>query len=136
MNVRAYPSALRGELVNDICMEEPIYWKCSEGLVFVNIGSSSACIEGRARQREQKGGARLLLSTVKGSSSVSVRARPLVLKGELVRMSDLREEPVCFTAKGSSSVSVRARPLVLKGELVGMSNWAHGMSNWARLCTL
>ena len=50
MNVRAHPSALRGELVNDICMGEPVCLKYSEGLVFVNVGSSSAGVEGRARQ--------------------------------------------------------------------------------------
>ena len=46
---------LRGELVNENCREEPICLKCSEGLVFMNSRSSSACVEGRARQSEQLG---------------------------------------------------------------------------------
>ena len=41
---------LRGELVNENSREEPVFSKCSEGLVDVNIRSSSACVEGRARQ--------------------------------------------------------------------------------------
>ena len=41
---------LRGELVNEICRGEPVCLKYSEGLVFMNSRSSSACVEGRARQ--------------------------------------------------------------------------------------
>ena len=37
-------------LVNEICREEPVCLKYSEGLVFMNSRSSSACVEGRARQ--------------------------------------------------------------------------------------
>ena len=50
MDIGALPPVLRGELVNENSMEEPICSKCSEGLVFMNSRSSSACIEGRARQ--------------------------------------------------------------------------------------
>ena len=46
----ARPPVLRGELVNESCREEPVCLKYSEGLVIVNSGSSSACVEGRARQ--------------------------------------------------------------------------------------
>ena len=46
---------LKGELVNEICREEPVCLKYSEGLVFINSRSSSACVEGRARQSEQLG---------------------------------------------------------------------------------
>ena len=46
---------LKGELVNEICREEPVCLKYSEGLAFVNSRSSSACVEGRARQSEQLG---------------------------------------------------------------------------------
>ena len=38
---------LKGELVN---REEPVRLKYSEGLVFINSRSSSAYVEGRARQ--------------------------------------------------------------------------------------
>ena len=55
MNVGARPSASKGELVNDNCREEPVCLKYSEGLVVINSRSSSACVEGRARQREQLG---------------------------------------------------------------------------------
>ena len=66
--VRARPSVLRGELVNEDCRKEPICLKyseglvnknnrrepvclkCSEGLVNANSKSSSICVEGRARQ--------------------------------------------------------------------------------------
>ena len=64
---------LKGELVIESCREEPVCLKYSEGLVIVNVGarlpvlkgelvkvssgahiinsrSSSACVEGRARQ--------------------------------------------------------------------------------------
>ena len=41
---------LKGELANEICREEPVCLKYSEGLVFMNSRSSSACVEGRARQ--------------------------------------------------------------------------------------
>ena len=44
---------LKGELVNEICREEPICLKYNEGLVFINSRSSSAYVEGRARQSEQ-----------------------------------------------------------------------------------
>ena len=46
---------LKGELVNEICREEPVCLKYSEGLVFINSRSSSACVEGRARRSEQLG---------------------------------------------------------------------------------
>ena len=46
---------LKGELVNEICREEPVCLKYSEGLVFINSRSSSAYVEGRARQSEQLG---------------------------------------------------------------------------------
>ena len=46
---------LKGELVNKICREEPICLQYTEGLVFINSKSSSACVEGRARQSEQLG---------------------------------------------------------------------------------
>ena len=51
----ARPLVLRGELVNENSREEPVCLKCSEGLVFMNSGSSFACVEGRARQSEQLG---------------------------------------------------------------------------------
>ena len=50
MNVGALPPVLRGELVNENSWEEPVCLRYSEGLVFMNSRSSSACIEGRARQ--------------------------------------------------------------------------------------
>ena len=40
---------MRGELVNENSKEEPVCSKCSEGLVFMNSGSSSAFVEGGAR---------------------------------------------------------------------------------------
>ena len=46
---------LEGELVNEICREELVCLKYSEGLVLINSRSSSACVEGRARQGEQLG---------------------------------------------------------------------------------
>ena len=46
---------LKGELVNEICREEPVCLQYSEGLVCINSWSSSACVEGRARQSEQLG---------------------------------------------------------------------------------
>ena len=52
MMAGARPSALRGELVNENCREEPVCLKCSEGLVAMNNRSSSGCVEGRARQLE------------------------------------------------------------------------------------
>ena len=67
---------LKGELVNEICREEPVCFRYSEGLVLINSRSSSACVEGRARQGEQL-----------GSSSETVGARLPVLKGELVKVS-------------------------------------------------
>ena len=51
VNVGARPPMLRGELVNEVCREEPVYLKYSEGLIFINSRSSSAYVEGRARQR-------------------------------------------------------------------------------------
>ena len=48
--MRARPSVLRGELVNENSREEPVSFKCSEGLVNVNSESSSICVEGGARQ--------------------------------------------------------------------------------------
>ena len=67
---------------------------------------------------------------------MNVRAHPSVLRGELV--SDIcMEGPVCLKySEGLDLRSVGARPLVLKGELVRMSDWAHGVSSWARLCKL
>ena len=50
VHVGARPPVLRGEFVNENSREEPVCSKCSEGLVDVNIRSSSACVEGRARQ--------------------------------------------------------------------------------------
>ena len=44
---------LKGELVNEICREEPVCVKYSEGLVLISCRSSSACVEGRALQGEQ-----------------------------------------------------------------------------------
>ena len=49
-NVGARPPVLRGELVNRNSREEPVYSKCKDKLVFMNSRSSSACVEGRARQ--------------------------------------------------------------------------------------
>ena len=46
---------LKGELVIVICREEPVCLKYNEELVFINSRSSSACVEGRARQSEQLG---------------------------------------------------------------------------------
>ena len=46
---------LKGELVNESCSDEPVCSKYSEGLVFINSRSSSACVEGRARQNERLG---------------------------------------------------------------------------------
>ena len=43
---------LKGELANENGREEPACLKCSKGLVPVNSWSSSACVEGRARQSE------------------------------------------------------------------------------------
>ena len=43
---------LKGELVKEICREEPVCLKYSEGLVFINSRSLSARVEGRARQRD------------------------------------------------------------------------------------
>ena len=43
---------LKRELVNEICREEPVCLKYSEGLVFINSRSSFACVEGRARQSD------------------------------------------------------------------------------------
>ena len=50
VSVGARPPVLKGELVNKICREEPVCLKYSEGLVFINSRSSSAYVEGRARQ--------------------------------------------------------------------------------------
>ena len=50
VNVGARLPVFKGELVNEICREEPVCLKYSEGLVFINSRSSSACVEGRARQ--------------------------------------------------------------------------------------
>ena len=46
---------LRGELFNKSSREEPVCLKYSEGLVLMNSGSSSACVEGRALQGERLG---------------------------------------------------------------------------------
>ena len=50
VNVGALRPVLRGELVNENNREEPVCPEYSEGLVVVNSRSSSACVEGRARQ--------------------------------------------------------------------------------------
>ena len=50
VDVGALPPVLRGELLNENSWEEPVCLRYSEGLVFMNSRSSSACIEGRARQ--------------------------------------------------------------------------------------
>ena len=50
MNVEALPPVLRGELVNENNREEPVCSKCRDELVFMNSRSSSAYVEGRARQ--------------------------------------------------------------------------------------
>ena len=55
VNVGARLPVLKGELVNEICREEPVCLQYSEGLVCINSRSSSACVEGRARQSEQLG---------------------------------------------------------------------------------
>ena len=55
VNVEARLPVFKGELVNEICREEPVCLKYSEGLVFINNRNSSACVEGRARQSEQLG---------------------------------------------------------------------------------
>ena len=54
-NVGALPPVLKGELVNENNREEPVCSKSRDGLVFMNSRSSSACVEGRARQSEQLG---------------------------------------------------------------------------------
>ena len=46
-NVGALPPVLRGELVDENNREEPV---CRDRLVFINSRSSSAYVEGRARQ--------------------------------------------------------------------------------------
>ena len=70
----------------------------------MNSRSSSACVEGRARQSEQL-----------GSSSEIVGAHLPVLNGELVN-EICREEPVCFKySEGLVIVNVGARLPVLKG---------------------
>ena len=48
--VRARPSVLKGELVNESCRKEPVCLISSGGLVNVNSKSSSIYAEGRARQ--------------------------------------------------------------------------------------
>ena len=48
--MRARPSVLEGELVNENSRTEPVCLISSEGLVVVNNRSSSACAEGGARQ--------------------------------------------------------------------------------------
>ena len=50
VNVGALPPVLRGVLVNENNREEPVGSKSGDGLVFMNSRSSSACVEGRARQ--------------------------------------------------------------------------------------
>ena len=60
-NVGARPFVLSGELANRNSREEPVCLRYSEGLVIINSRSSSAYVEGRAR--------------------------PPILKGELVRVS-------------------------------------------------
>ena len=54
-NVGALPPVLKGEIVNENNREEPVCSKSRVGLVFMNSRSSSACVEGRARQSEQLG---------------------------------------------------------------------------------
>ena len=55
VNVRARLPVLKGQLVNESCREEPVCLKYSEGFASINIWSSSACVEGRARQNERLG---------------------------------------------------------------------------------
>ena len=55
VNVGARLPVLKGELVIEICRDEPVCLQYSEGLVCINSRSSSACVEGRACQREQLG---------------------------------------------------------------------------------
>ena len=43
--VRARPSVLRGELVNENCGEEPVCLKCSGGLVNENCGEEPVCLK-------------------------------------------------------------------------------------------
>ena len=50
VNVGALSPVLKGELVNRNSREEPVCLKYRDGLVFMNSRSSSACVEGRARQ--------------------------------------------------------------------------------------
>ena len=55
---------------------------------------------------------------------MNVRARPPVLRGELVNRNS-KAEPICLKhSKGLVDVNVGARPPVLKGELVRVSGWA------------
>ena len=51
---------------------------------------------------------------------VTVRARPSMLKGELVG-ENRKKEPVCLRCS-EGLVTVRARPSVLRGELVSENN--------------
>ena len=54
-SIRARSFGSSGQFVNRNSREEPVCLKYSEGLVFTNSRSSSACVEGRARQGEQLG---------------------------------------------------------------------------------
>ena len=68
---------------------------------------------------------------MKGSSFRSAGACPLGVEGRArqdERLGPWNEQ------LGSSLYGAEALPLVLKGELVRRSDWAHGMSSWARLC--
>ena len=132
---------LKGELVNEICREEPVCLKYSEGLVIVNLGARLPVLKGELVNkicREEP----VRLKYSEGLVIVNVGARLPVLKGELVN-EICREEPVCLQYSeglvfinsrsssacvegrarrseqlGSSSQTVGARLPVLKKELV------------------
>ena len=46
MMAGARPSVLRGELINENHWGEPVYFKCSEGLVTVMAGAPSSVLRG------------------------------------------------------------------------------------------
>ena len=54
-SIRAHSFGSGGQLVNRNSREELACLKYSEGFVLINSRSSSACVEGRARQGEQLG---------------------------------------------------------------------------------
>ena len=89
---------LKGELVNEICREDPVRLKYSEGLVIVNVGARLPVLKGE------------LVNEI-------CREEPVCLQ---------YSEGLVFINSRSSSACIegRARLLVLKGELVGVSSWA------------